>query len=105
MGNAGTLDFVHGSVGQASQVPQWCRICLPTPEMYETLVPSMIGKIPWRRKWEPTPVFLPGESHGQRSLEGYSPWSCKESDTTGHILCQIFMGSNVPLQQDSLSAF
>ena len=32
-----------------------------------------VGKIPWRRKWQPTPVFLPGESHGQRSLAGYSP--------------------------------
>ena len=37
-----------------------------------------VGKIPWRRKWQPTPVFLPGRSHGQRSLVGYSPWSCKE---------------------------
>ena len=37
-------------------------------------------KIPWRRAWQPTPVFLPGESHGQRSLVGYSPWGCKESD-------------------------
>ena len=36
----------------------------------------------WRRKWQPTPVFLPEESHGQRSLEGYSPWCHKESDTT-----------------------
>ena len=36
---------------------------------------SWVGKIPWRRKWQPTPVFLPGESHGQRSLAGYSPWS------------------------------
>ena len=33
-----------------------------------------VGKIPWRRKWHPTPVFLPGESHGRRSLVGYSPW-------------------------------
>ena len=41
-----------------------------------------VGKIPWRRAWQPTPVFLPGESHGQRSLVGYSAWSCKESDTT-----------------------
>ena len=41
-----------------------------------------VGKIPWRRKWQPTPVFLPGESHAQRSLVGYSPWSHKESDTT-----------------------
>ena len=41
-----------------------------------------VGKIPWRRTWQPTPVFLPGESHGQRSLAGYGPWGCKESDTT-----------------------
>ena len=33
-----------------------------------------VGKIPWRREWPPTPLFLPGESHGQRSLAGYSPW-------------------------------
>ena len=38
------------------------------------------GKIPWRMKWLPTPVFLPGESHGQRNLAGYSPWSHKELD-------------------------
>ena len=41
-----------------------------------------VGKIPWRGKWQPTPVFLPGKSHGQRSLVGYSPWGCKESNTT-----------------------
>ena len=40
------------------------------------------GKIPWRRKWQPTPVLLPGESHGGRSLVGYSPWGRKESDMT-----------------------
>ena len=39
-----------------------------------------LGQIPWRRKWQPTPVFLPGKSHGWRSLEGYSPWGHKESD-------------------------
>ena len=42
----------------------------------------LIGKIPWRKAWQPTPVFLPGESHGRRSLVGSSPWSCKESDVT-----------------------
>ena len=41
-----------------------------------------VGKIPCRRAWQPTPVFLPGESHGQRSLAGYSPWSHKESGKT-----------------------
>ena len=40
------------------------------------------GKIPWRRAWQPTPVFLPGESHGQRGLAGYSPQGRKESDAT-----------------------
>ena len=41
-----------------------------------------VKKIPWRRKWQPTPLFLPGISHGQRSLVSYSPWSGKETDTT-----------------------
>ena len=41
-----------------------------------------VRKIPWRRAWQPTPVFLPGESHGQRSLAGYSPWDCEETDMT-----------------------
>jgi len=42
-----------------------------------------VRKIPWRsRKWQPTPVFLPRESHGQRSLASYSPWGHKESDRT-----------------------
>ena len=40
-----------------------------------------VRKIPWGRKWQPTPVFLPRESHGQRSLVGYHPWGHKESDT------------------------
>ena len=41
-----------------------------------------VMKIPWRRAWQPTPVFLPGKSHGQRSLVGCSPWGHRESDTT-----------------------
>ena len=41
-----------------------------------------VRKIPWRRAWQPTPVFLPGESHGQRSLVGYSPWGRKELNRT-----------------------
>ena len=43
---------------------------------------AWVRKIPWRRAWQPTPILLPGESHGQRSLVGYSPWGCKESDMT-----------------------
>ena len=41
-----------------------------------------VRKIPWRTAWLPNAVFLPGESHGQEGLVGYSPWGCKESDTT-----------------------
>ena len=41
-----------------------------------------VGKIPWRRKWQPIPVFLPGEFHGQRNLVGYSPRACKELGMT-----------------------
>ena len=44
-----------------------------------------VRKIPWRRKWQPTPVSLPEESHGQRSLVGYSPRDRKESDTTERL--------------------
>ena len=43
---------------------------------------SWVGKIPWRRKWQPPPVSLPGESHGQRSLVGYDPWGRKELNLT-----------------------
>ena len=52
------------------------------PAMQETWVHPWVRKIPWRREWQPTPVLLPGESHGQRSLEDYSPWDHKESDMT-----------------------
>ena len=44
-----------------------------------------VRKIPWGRAWQSAPVFLLGESHGQRSLMGYSPWGCKESDMTEHM--------------------
>ena len=49
-----------------------------------------VGKIPWRRAQQPTPVFWPGEFHGQRSLAGYSPWGCKESDRTSLSLSGLF---------------
>ena len=48
----------------------------------ETKVLSLAWEDPWRRKWQPTPVFLPGDSHVQRSLAGYSPWGRSESDTS-----------------------
>ena len=63
--------------------------------MQEIWVDSWVGKIPWRRKWQPTPVFLPGEFCGQRSLEGYSPGVQEKSDMTEateqtciHLVCE-----------------
>ena len=55
------------------------------PPMRETWVDPWVGKIPWGRKWQSTPVFLPGESHGRRSLVDYSPGGRKESDTTERL--------------------
>ena len=46
---------------------------------------SWAGKISWRREWQPTPVFLPGEFYGQRSLVSYSSWGHKELDTTEEL--------------------
>ena len=48
-----------------------------------------IGKIPWRREWLHTPVLLPGESYGQRSLAGYNPWSPKELDMTESLILSL----------------
>ena len=49
----------------------------------------------WRRKWQPTPVFLPGESHGRRSLVGCSPWGCTESDTTEATWQHIYISISI----------
>ena len=56
------------------------------PAMQETRVQLWGGKITWRRKWQHPLVFLPGKSHGQRSLEGYNPWGHKEPDKTESAL-------------------
>ena len=58
---------------------RWSRVCLKCGRPGFN---PWVGKISWRRKWQPTPVFLPGESHGRRSLVGHSPWGCKGSDRT-----------------------
>ena len=50
----------------------------------QTQFSSWVGKISWRRTWQPTPIFLPGESHEQRILAGYGPWGCRESHKDTH---------------------
>ena len=54
-----------------------------------------VGKILWRRKWQSTPVFLPGKSHRQRSLAGHSPWGHRESDMIGQISTSISLKEDV----------
>ena len=64
--------------------------------MYQKLFRLFLHMVTWRRAWQPTPVFLSGEFHGQRSLVGYSPWARKESDTIErlhfhfHFLCSTW---------------
>ena len=58
-------------------------LSLPTP--YSSVLSRFICAYIWRRKWQATPVSLPGKSHGQRSLVGCSPWGCEESDTTERL--------------------
>ena len=61
---------------------RWYRMCL---QYRRPKFDPWVRKIPWGREWQPTLVFLPGDSHGQRSLVGYSPWVCKESDTNEQL--------------------
>ena len=70
----GKIGVSGGSDGKESKCQ--CRRCRFDP---------WVGKIPWRRERQPTPVFLPGESHEQRSLVGYSSWGHKELDTTEQL--------------------
>ena len=57
----------------------------------ETQVHLWVGKIPWRRQWLPTPVFLPGEFYGQKSLASYSSWSCKELGMTERLTLSLHL--------------
>ena len=67
-------DFPHNSVGKES-----------TCQNRKNEFDPWVRKIPWRRKWPPTPVFLPGKSHGQRDLEGTVHGVTKESDMTEQL--------------------
>ena len=65
-------------------VAQWYRVCLPKQKLQETQFDPCIRKIPWRRKWQLMQIFLPGKSHEQSSLAGYSPWDSAEVNMTKH---------------------
>ena len=76
--------------GKKKKTPQYCKvIILHLKKKKESAYQCRrhrfdpwVGKIPWGRKWQPTPVFLPWNSQGQRNLVGYGPWVLKESDKT-----------------------
>ena len=75
--DAGISGFCHVLVTPSLVAQEVKRLSV----MWETWV----RKIRWRRKWQPTPVLLPGKFHGWRNLVGYSPWGCKELDTTEQL--------------------
>ena len=83
----------HSSVLGLPWWLRWQRICL---QCGRPGLDPWVGKIPLRRAWQPTPVFRPGESHGQKNLVGYSLWGCRELGTTEqlstaqqYLLCRI----------------
>ena len=87
-------------------IPRWLNCKEPSCQCRRCGFNPRVGKIPWIRKWQPTPVFLPGKSHGQRSLAGYSPWGHKrvrhdlaakqQIDLNKHLLHIIRSGQGVP---------
>ena len=88
---------------QKQQLDNWQRICL---QCRKPGFDPWVQKIPWRRKWQPTLVFLPEESHGQRSLVGQNPWGCKELETTEWLTVTAFpfaKGSSQPRDRTQVS--
>ena len=72
-----------------SGIPWWLSSREPACRCRRCRFDPWIRKVPWRRKWQPAPVFLPGKSHAWRSLECYSPWGSKESDTASWLSMHI----------------
>ena len=69
-----------------------------TGDTEETTFNPRVRKIPWRRKWLPTPVYLPGKSNGQRNLMGYSPWDPKKLDMTEQLTLSAMMSEKLLLR-------
>ena len=100
---------IHGVTKSRTRLSDWTelKVYLGASLMAQTVNKCLqgrrhrfnpwIGKIPWRRKWQPTTVFLPGEFHGQRILAGYSPRGCKASDTTERFILSLSHTHNVPV--------
>ena len=91
----------RGWDGWMASLTRWTWVWVEDKEAWSAAVCGVLKS--WRRRWHPTPVLLPGKSHGRRSLEGYSPWGCWGSDTTKRLhfhfsLSCIGEGNGNPLQ-------
>ena len=84
--------LAHGR--QSPRWLRWSRVCL---QWGRSGFNPWVGKIPWGRKWQPTPAFLPGKSHGWKCLAGYGPWGHNESDMTESL---YFVGRITALTAD-----
>ena len=91
-----SLRNVHSRYGATENNFLRGKTLLQNKSLWRHRFDPWVGKIPWSRKWQHAPVFLPGKSHGQKSLASYSPWGCKESDTiehtpiTGSLMMRLF---------------
>ena len=77
---------------------RWLRICL---QCRRPKFNPWVGKISWRREWLPTPAFLPGESHGQRNLVGFSAWCHKELDMTNTRIGNLVLLRHCSFKRDN----
>ena len=90
------------------RLPRWCSGKEPTCQCRRCRrrrFDPWVRKIPWRRKWQPTPVFLPGKSHGQRSLVGCIAWDCKSQTQPSEHAPKINLGTYALNQGKLFSPF
>ena len=90
--------YICGNLLHGLGLPWWLSCKQPACQRRRCGFDLWVKKIPWRRKWQPTPAFLSGKSHGRRSVAGYSPWSPKrvgydlETEQQQHIVLSEFIG-------------
>ena len=87
-GDPGSIPRLGRSPGEGICYPlqdSWASLLAQSVKNLPTMQDPWVGKIPWKRAWQPTPVFLPGESPWSEELAGCSPWGRKELDTTEQL--------------------
>ena len=89
----------HHRISNWKQEPSWGSLEMLLAAEPRPGFDPWVGKIPWRREWQPTSVILPEKLHGERSLEGYSPWGHQESDMTEPLSIHTVPMSQVAVLQ------